>query len=627
MPRDITVTFADGTAHTYQGAPDTVTPDEVQARAEKQFAKTVKGIDGGRAVGPAQIPGTVRPIEQDQPEGILDKIKGAYVEAPMALATGLGASAVGAVAGLGKSLFGGKYGTPEGVKEGQQFGNEVAGNLTYQPRTQTGKNLVQSVGNILNDSGMVAVAPLAGEMSAMGRAAPVAATAATDAAQFAAPKLVAPVEKAVSRIQSIGTKTEPQMQGMGAASVEEGALRAARAADLPFPIQLTKGQRERSFEQQRFERETAKLPKEGAPIRYRMDDQNEAILNNFDAFAGQTGAEAGSLRAVGEVVNNALLKKVESAKLEIRQAYNKARQAGELNQPVEYAPLAEFLKKNEAAATTGNAPMLNAMRTKLEQLDPQGVGKITLNDMEELRQMAGRLSTPGTPNSAYIGDVKKLIDGATQGQGGVLYQQARRMYENYSNQFKNTAVIDKMLRNKPGTKDRTVAYEDIFDHAILRGSLDDVRAVRRTLQNAGTDGMQAWKELQGQTVNHIKDTITSNVARDQRGNPVVSPDKLNKLVTSLDADGKLDFIFGKQGGAKIRDLNELAKDIYTSPPGAVNSSNTASVLIGLLDTAVSGISGIPMPIGSGIHFGVKKLKADILHKQVSSALGVPPRPH
>lgn len=47
MPRDITVTFADGTAHTYQGAPDDVTPDAVQARAEKQFAKTVKGIDGG----------------------------------------------------------------------------------------------------------------------------------------------------------------------------------------------------------------------------------------------------------------------------------------------------------------------------------------------------------------------------------------------------------------------------------------------------------------------------------------------------------------------------------------------------------------------------------------------------
>lgn len=50
MPRNITITFQDGTTHTYQNAPDNVTPDEVQARAEKQFSKTVTGIDGGKNV-------------------------------------------------------------------------------------------------------------------------------------------------------------------------------------------------------------------------------------------------------------------------------------------------------------------------------------------------------------------------------------------------------------------------------------------------------------------------------------------------------------------------------------------------------------------------------------------------
>ena len=61
MPRDITVTFDDGTSHVYRGAPDDVTPDAVQTRAAKEFGKTVKSLDGGRQAAPAapagQIPG------------------------------------------------------------------------------------------------------------------------------------------------------------------------------------------------------------------------------------------------------------------------------------------------------------------------------------------------------------------------------------------------------------------------------------------------------------------------------------------------------------------------------------------------------------------------------------------
>jgi hypothetical protein len=48
MPRNITITFEDGTSHTYQNAPDSLTPDVVQARAEKDFGKSVTGIDGGK---------------------------------------------------------------------------------------------------------------------------------------------------------------------------------------------------------------------------------------------------------------------------------------------------------------------------------------------------------------------------------------------------------------------------------------------------------------------------------------------------------------------------------------------------------------------------------------------------
>lgn len=48
MPRDITITFDDGSQHVYRGAPDDVTPEAVQTRAQQEYGKAVTGIDGGR---------------------------------------------------------------------------------------------------------------------------------------------------------------------------------------------------------------------------------------------------------------------------------------------------------------------------------------------------------------------------------------------------------------------------------------------------------------------------------------------------------------------------------------------------------------------------------------------------
>jgi NADPH-dependent 2,4-dienoyl-CoA reductase/sulfur reductase-like enzyme len=93
-----------------------------------------------------------------------------------------------------------------------------------------------------------------------------------------------------------------------------------------------------------------------------------------------------------------------------------------------------------------------------------------------------------------------------------------------------------------------------------------------------------------------------------------------RAIQKLAKEENLDFIFDKQTAQKIRDINDLAKDVYTSPPGSVNSSNTASVLLGLLDTAVSGLSGMPLPISTTINYSRQKLKSRALKKKVENAL-------
>lgn len=66
MARNITVTFADGTSHVYQNAPDDVTPAAVESRASKEFGKPVKSLDGGRAPVTVELAKSAAPTDRQE---------------------------------------------------------------------------------------------------------------------------------------------------------------------------------------------------------------------------------------------------------------------------------------------------------------------------------------------------------------------------------------------------------------------------------------------------------------------------------------------------------------------------------------------------------------------------------
>jgi hypothetical protein len=111
------------------------------------------------------------------------------------------------------------------------------------------------------------------------------------------------------------------------------------------------------------------------------------------------------------------------------------------------------------------------------------------------------------------------------------------------------------------------------------------------------------------------------VAPDQFGNRLVSPGQLERAITQLDRSGKLDYVFGKQGAEKLRVINDVAKDVLTVPPGSVNMSNTATVLAGLMDVAISGTAGVPAPVMTGFRLLTKSIKDSRLKAKVRQALG------
>jgi hypothetical protein len=579
----------------YSDVPDVQLVDALHQKFYSDIPKADFYKQTGIAGTASQIPGTITlPPTKAQPS-FADRILGLPETAATIVSGGLSGLA-GATAGI----FGGKFGEGPNVKLAQKV--TEAG--TYQPSSLGAQANLESLGYLT--SGIPGFTPVVGQAGQVAQGVNALATRVGPTAQRA----VQTVQNALARAP------EQQMAGGGAASTGTELMRVARNAELPVPLRMTPGQISRDTAALRREQELAKQ-EVGKPIRELYMDNNSKILQNIDTFLDETGAESPSLRATGKVVDKVLVDRVKAAKTQISDAYEKAKTAGELDQSVDIKPLRDWLSGYDAEIKTGNAPILANLKAKLDGLSPEGQ-PLTVKQIEELRKSSNRVAKSNPVNQAFMPEIGKQLDAVTDGLPGFdEYRKARRLHDNYATEFKNVGVIDDLLSKKPGTNDRRIAFEDVFNRAILQGSLDDVRHVRKTLtkQSAGADGVQAWKELQGETLKYIRDEITKGVTTNERGDTVVAAAQFNRAMKNL--DDKLDFLFPKGGSEKLRTLMDASKDVLTLPPGAANTSGTASALIAMMDVVISGLGGVPAPIGSAMYHGKKAIQNRKLKKEVA----------
>jgi hypothetical protein len=547
-----------------------------------------------------------------QPKKTMVDYAKALYEVPATVLSGAAAPFIGVGAGIAQNI---RQGTNDRVDR-----PELAQQFTYQPTSLVSQDVLGSMGEALDVAKIPAYVPTIG----------ATARAANQARQISplpsfAASTVEKAKPAVNRLAEALREPEVStMSGVGAAEVPNINRRIQLAEGLRVPVKLRKGQATRDLADQQFEAEMAKTyPQDvGRPIIKSNLDQNERILQNFDAFVDATGAEkAGefNLRQVGQVVDAALVNKANTAKKNIGSAYKLAREAGEDAELVDVTGVKNYLDGLEAESI--NAPIITSAKMKLDKLAKGG--QISLNELEEVRKMVNALSGDTPSNMAFGKQIKDQIDLTTVGKGGELYQKARKLRENYAREFENVGFIDKLLSKKKGTSDRAVALEDVFDHAIMKGSLDDVKSIGMTLKKAGPEGQQAFKELQGQTIEQMKSLVTKNIQRDEAGNPIVSAKQLDSFVKNLDSDGKLDYLFGKKGAQEIRDLRDTAINVY-SPVAGINQSNTASALTQALDRIKSSaLSKIPLA-GPIFEVGAEMIEKKKLGKQVQEAVDFDP---
>lgn len=617
-------------------------------RARKDEANQIPGNDVQETIQ--------RPAEPTIGEQAIGVADAALSAPPMAVAGGLGMIG-GTLKGLAEQILSGQFGTQDAadaVEKSAMQGAE-AFSAPFAPETQAGRNVLQSVGEFAAPA--VAATPFGAEIGAITQGATAGVRAIAPVALAAGEKVAAPIQAGAQRVAEVARKLNPgaepvQDRSVGAAEVAKADIRREQSQGLPIPVNLTKGAETREPTQLAFEKEQMKSEL-GGPLRNRAEENNVEVMNNFEELFDRSGAQSADLPTTGNKVIDALSKGWQAAKNETNVAYSKFRKSDEYNAPVDpFKPVSIGAGDNKiegsvmdyvnskpvgvpsSAVTDAARQYIKKLGLATEDADgnlvPAGDKKISVGQMEKLRSELGGVADRASPTQIRDETIlKKLIDAQTEPVAGPLAKEARALRTKQARKFENRSVIARLITNRKGMDDPKVAADQVFNKSILNASPEEVTFLKRVMNSSGDDGKQAWKDLQGALLNHIRDEATKGVGLDSQNRPLVSAAKLNQAVSALDKNDRLDIVLGKENARIVRDLNDVTKYIMTVPPGTLinNSGTTGMLLAAMAEAGTTGaLTGLPVPILSGLKAISNAIKSSKMKAKINDALNTKPKP-
>jgi len=574
------------------------------------------------------------PAPTQQPEPTLGQELIGAGETGLSMLTGATGGVAGSVGGTVKSildeLVAGNFGTQEAADRIEKAASEGGAALTYAPRTQAGQEQVQAVGEAL--APLAALGPLGNEIGTIAQS-----------AKSAAPLARGVARTAINEAKDLIPSRAPIVAdgSMGAAETAAALQRKTIAEGLPVPVKLTKGAETRNPDQLAFEKEQMKT-EIGQPLRDRAEENNLQIMQNFDSLIDDTGAGAIDTASTGNKVIDTLSQGYKSARARTKAAYTAARGSDEANAPVDLAKnvvldsdtpdtsLIGYLNSKVSGVPSSavtDAAKKYAVRMGIAAEDADGnltPLPVSVGKLEDFRkEMSGVASKtePGQIRDETI--IKKLVDAHTGPAAGPMFKAARAERTKQARKYENRAIVARLITNRKGSDDPKVAADQVFQKSVIGSSPEEISFLRRVMLTSGAGGRQAWKDVQGALLDHIRNEATKGLGTDSNGQPIVSPAMLNKTVSALDKNNRLDVVLGKQNARIVRDLNDVAKYVNTVPPGTlINNSGTAGTILAAIGEAglLGASTGIPVPVLTGLKQIAKVVKNKRVKAKVESAL-------
>lgn len=431
-----------------------------------------------------------------------------------------------------------------------------------------------------------------------------------------APDPLAPEKQPIS-FDSLAQGTRDAITKVAQSPNELGALdpaavaRQANLESLPVPIKTTNARITRDPVALRNEGNVA-ATEAGRPIRQVFVDNNAKLIENIQTLQGKKPSR-GDVET-GRAVQDTARAKLDVKKAEVKKAYDEAKASGELQGKVSPKPVLDVL--NRAADKTDLKWVegwLNANKVVQETPSGRVVNKLTLETLEGLRQDATARVKNGGSDGYHASKIVRAIDQATAGAGGVKYKAARKARTEQGIEFQDQKAVARLVDDKTRT-DRTVALEDTWNDVVLRGSLDDLVKVKKSLLTGGdaatrTAGKNAWRDMRAETIAYIEREATKGVQLLEDGRPNVSPAALKRAVDKIGTE-KLDQIFGSGTRKALDRIVTAARDLKTEPTAVHGGSSTMSNALAFLEKSLGKIPGGSVVSGAARAVGQVKSLGD-----------------
>ena len=529
------------------------------------------GGGGGETIAekPTKKFNIVEELKQKQMAGV----QGAG-EAGRSFAQGLVAAPVSALAGIGGTLASGQYGTQAGIQAGEKTAQRVQQAMGYQPPSQAGQDILQSLQNKFEASKLPPVMP---EVQGLMPQKPQAPTMPKIRIEPVAPKpgmvsmgAASTTNKALLD-QAIATATPEvaaELKQIKPAELNPKALEAILEADsLEKPIKLTVGQATGDpnlISNERNNRATQQQYIE------RFNEQNKALQENVNLVKEKTAPDVFAPNFVAnaegaiDFVNNKIKQNQESTS----QAYKQLDEFGAGKIKVD----SETFAKNAMDALTAKEDIDFLPPVIKSKIDAYTNGKeMNFDQYENLRTQIARETRKAQRaddgNAVHAltlvrGELEKLpLIGETE-EAKVLADKAR-----------STAKAEFDLVNKDSP-----SYNKIYAD-IVNGKADTKDFIQSNILRSKNADFAKTMELfkdDPEAIQHLRagalDVIIKD-STDASGN--FKPGKFRQSIDNLEINGKLLPLFGEEAKT-LQKIARTGQRIEARPTGAfVNESNTA----------------------------------------------------
>jgi len=536
MARNITVTFDDGTSHVYNGAPDNITPDLVQARAEKEFGKKVTALDGGAKSTETTIKAPVVNVGA-QPDAVLERNLAQKIGYPI-LETAL--PVVGGLVGAVPGVIGGPAGVAIGGAAGAGLGYAGAKQIENLIDTSMGQRKPQSLANESIDAAKDVLTGAAFDVG--GRI------------------ILKPAVKAAGWIWDTASGKLIQVKaGKIVRELSGDAVNAVRNAAASAPANLTAGQAVANVRAPAIQTLQSRMNARNINESTRLAEQeNAANLNQLQTLAGGS-TQVASKNAQAEAKNALNAKLIPTLTTEL----NTANIAGQ------ELPRLQGEADRFAQAAANKVEDVRRFTAAGERAGERASNTVTV---------AGQPRVPG--RYTYMGELEKKaeVEAAKAAEGSLAFGEASRFAQAGADSLaahglkplKSDAIIASISRK---AIDPAYAGNDLIDGA-LKNVADDIA---KWTKNGGVIDAWALDSIRKNSVNAAVQRLRPGM--DQTAQKNAAAEVINQikpiLVDAVESAGGTgygkylaDYAAGRQAinqtklGAKVMKLYEESPDKF-----------------------------------------------------------------